>query len=260
MIAGPARLDDRRTAGLSRRQRRYKNYAAAQPPAQALTAVEGPSMNASSDTPASKGMMMVAAYRAARLTQRPVLRTGLQHSHLARRVARGGGLPVIEAELQAPPQAPPPAPTIAAAPKTPDPGSVFASLVNTAVAQRQSEAPQRDIGAPEAATVEPAKDADHPHCTDVSEALLLPPAADIDQPMPATPTLVAAPLYDPPLAEIGFGPGMLIRLSQLGLHTTADLAQANAEHLRSELGDISRLVDVEAWISSARQTAHSASR
>jgi predicted flap endonuclease-1-like 5' DNA nuclease len=69
------------------------------------------------------------------------------------------------------------------------------------------------------------------------------------------PQAAAERAYDPPLAEIGFGPGMLIRLSQLGLHTTGDLAQADAGELRAALGDISRLVDVETWISNARQTA-----
>ena len=76
--------------------------------------------------------------------------------------------------------------------------------------------------------------------------------------VPAEPSMQPAtsPIraYDPPLAEIGFGPGMLIRLSQLGLYTTGDLAQADAAHLRVALGDISRLVDVEAWIASAQQT------
>lgn len=56
-----------------------------------------------------------------------------------------------------------------------------------------------------------------------------------------------------PLAAIGFGPGMLLRLGQLGLHTTADLARADAEQLRAELGGISRLVDVEGWVAQARQ-------
>lgn len=58
---------------------------------------------------------------------------------------------------------------------------------------------------------------------------------------------------DAPLAAIGFGPGMQIRLSQIGVRTAADLAEANAADLRTALGDISRLVDVEAWIASARQ-------
>ena len=55
------------------------------------------------------------------------------------------------------------------------------------------------------------------------------------------------------LAEIGFGPGMRIRLGHLGLHSVGDLAAADAARLRLALGDISRLIDVEAWISSARE-------
>ncbi len=61
--------------------------------------------------------------------------------------------------------------------------------------------------------------------------------------------------HDPALAEIGIGPGMLMRLGQLGLKTRGDLARANAEQLRASLGDISRLIDVETWIASARRSA-----
>jgi hypothetical protein len=64
-----------------------------------------------------------------------------------------------------------------------------------------------------------------------------------------------ADIADTALAEISIGPGMLMRLRQLGLQTTADLARADAGQLRSALGDISRLVDVETWINTARQTA-----
>jgi hypothetical protein len=63
----------------------------------------------------------------------------------------------------------------------------------------------------------------------------------------------AVPVVDRPLAEYGFGPGMVIRLGQLGLHTAGDLAQADVAQLRAALGDISRLVDVEGWIQTARR-------
>jgi hypothetical protein len=62
-----------------------------------------------------------------------------------------------------------------------------------------------------------------------------------------------APIMHRPLAESGFGRGMVIRLGQLGLHTTGDLAQADVGQLRAALGDISRLVDVEGWIQDARR-------
>lgn len=60
--------------------------------------------------------------------------------------------------------------------------------------------------------------------------------------------------FDQSLGAMGFGPGMLIRLRQLGLRTASDLAGADASQLRSALGDISRLIDVEGWIRLARQT------
>ncbi|MEJ1975996.1 MAG: hypothetical protein WDN49_07685 [Acetobacteraceae bacterium] len=58
---------------------------------------------------------------------------------------------------------------------------------------------------------------------------------------------------DPPLSEMGFGPGMLIRLGQLGLYSVGDLARSDASELRAALGDISRLINVEAWINQARE-------
>jgi len=249
-------------------------------------------MNAPSSTPPSKGMMMIAAYRAERLSQRPVLRTSLHQSHVARRAARSGEQARTEPSEAAPAEAPPPVST-AVEPKTLTPASVFASLVSTAVAEQQDEAarnqgaqveaaPTADFPAaePETADVQPGDDK-HEDGRRTTEQVLAataaiapeqPPAvtseeaADagrarqsempnqpavpaLDEPVPPKRTLA----YDPPLAEIGFGPGMLIRLSQLGLHTTADLAQADAVQLRSALGDISRLVDVDAWIKSARQ-------
>ncbi len=69
-----------------------------------------------------------------------------------------------------------------------------------------------------------------------------PPPPPEEKPLPGNPSL----------EEIGFGPGMRIRLGQLGLHTVGDLAAAEAARLRLALGEISRLVDVEAWIGSAR--------
>jgi hypothetical protein len=184
-------------------------------------------MSAPPESP-SKGKELIAAYRAARLSQRPVLRTSLHQSHVARRAARIGAAAFQEAEAPAPAEpAAPPAP--AAAAESGDLASVFASLVNSSAA-------------PEAAAEE--EEAPPPENPD--------PPPVVDDPPPAA--------YDPPLAEIGFGPGMLIRLSQLGVHSTAELAHADPAVLRAALGDISRLVDVEAWIASARHSVAGAAK
>lgn len=58
---------------------------------------------------------------------------------------------------------------------------------------------------------------------------------------------------DLPLAAIGIGAGMALRLNHLGLRTAGDLARADAADLRAALGEISRLIDVEAWIAAARE-------
>lgn len=47
------------------------------------------------------------------------------------------------------------------------------------------------------------------------------------------------------------GPGMRIRLAQLG-YSEADLADADPRKLKAELGPISRLLDVDGWIERAR--------
>ncbi len=135
----------------------------------------------------SRGQMMIAAYRAARLSQRPVLQTDLRPA-----AARMDDLSDVPRGGSAPFQ-----PT----------GSVFASLMNG----------QAPIAA------EPA-------------------------PLP-----VVSPAPPPTLAEMGFGQGMLIRLSQIGLRTATDLANADPADLRAALGDSSRLIDVDAWIARARR-------
>jgi hypothetical protein len=187
-------------------------------------------------------MAMIAAYRAERLSQRPVLRTSLRASRRALRdereaVTASPDVQDREAEPPQPPSMPEPAQSL----------SVFANLVSLAEAERQTELPRCEPDAAPVDTGEPsAAAADIPEPAPVDAAAPEPPAAAAPASDP--------PLADPPLAEIGFGPGMLIRLSQLGLHTTGDLARADAVTLRTALGDISRLVDVETWIAAARQT------
>jgi hypothetical protein len=261
-------------------------------------------MTRPSDPPPSKGMAIIASYRAARLSQRPALRTSLQQSRLALR--RGRDAQHDAAEPVAEPASLPPSDPLP--PKAAETGSVFAGLVSLAIAARQSGAPDT-VDAPDPlAAVAPAasppatgpqatgpqatgKPATNTLATDapppevppaaageasaeVETPSAPPPEARPEAPPEAPPeaqvfpefTAEAAPPaareaalpVDPPLAEIGFGPGMLIRLSQLGLHTIGDLAQADPAALRLALGDISRLVDVETWISNARQTTASA--
>ncbi len=208
-------------------------------------------MNEPSDTPPSKGMMMIAAYRAARLSQRPVFRSNLQQTHTARRMARAQGQ--VRAETAPPVPVDPPAGVSAevSVPDAGDAGSVFANLFSIAVAERHAEPCVAD-----AAPIVETKPEEGPAATAAStteQDIAAPetiPDAVAEQVVPSA-DLAAAD--DPPLAEIGFGPGMLIRLSQLGVNTTGELAMANPAELRAALGEISRLVDVETWISNARQ-------
>ena len=183
-------------------------------------------MTATPDAPLSKGMMMITVYREARLRQRAVLQTSLQETHVTYKVGGSQGQTAGEPAQVVVKEA---APALGA-------GLVIASLVSLVDSDRRSEwtgtpmpAFAQDVPA-DVAAMRPSDDA--------AAAVSMEPVR-----------------HDPPLAEIGFGPGMLIRLSQLGLRTTGDLADADANDLRTALGDISRLVDVEAWIASARITA-----
>ncbi len=72
----------------------------------------------------------------------------------------------------------------------------------------------------------------------------------------ASPSEAPAPAEPPPplpLSAIGFGPGMVIRFRQLGIKTAADLAASDPAALRTALGDITRLINVHAWIATAQK-------
>ena len=203
-------------------------------------------MSSRSEPPASKGMMMIAAYRQERLRQRPILRSSLRESHEARRLEREGATkpepPADVRETVLPPEELHPA---AAQPL--QSGSVFASYSNIVAEEVALEATTAtdEVPAPEGT---PAAD----------ELSAAPDSASLDEPTteadaPGTSATPDSPEFDPPLAEIGFGPGMLIRMSQIGVRTTRQLANSDLGELRAALGDISRLVDVEAWIGSAKR-------
>ncbi|MCQ4159978.1 hypothetical protein NON00_08545 [Roseomonas sp. GC11] len=52
---------------------------------------------------------------------------------------------------------------------------------------------------------------------------------------------------------LGLGPGMRMRLQQLGYNSLEDLAHADPGRLRQALGEISRLIDIDGWIARARR-------
>jgi hypothetical protein len=179
----------------------------------------------------NKGQSLVAAFRAARLSQRPSLRNELRANREALRQERLSrlGRPEPQATqstltetlpIEENPAAEKPEQTASPA----SAASVFASYIGS--------------GEVKAATPEPVADA----------AASVPLAAAAQ----AAPAPEAQPAPRIPLSAIGFGPGMMIRLSQLGIETASDLAAADASSLRSALGDISRLINVDLWIASAQ--------
>jgi hypothetical protein len=182
----------------------------------------------------NKGQSLVAAFRAARIAQRPALRAELKLNRAALRQERTRRLvPEAAPETASAPavsEAPAaeevqagPRPEIAAAQAAC--ASIFAAIVGAAEARP-------DIHGGDAAP--------EPVAEQVAEAA---EAA-------AEPAEAVAPKL--PLSTIGFGPGMMIRLSQLGIESVAELAAADPQQLRNALGDISQLVNVDLWIASAR--------
>ena len=171
----------------------------------------------------SKASMMIAAYRAARLNQRFTLRTAS-----------------MPQQALMPPTAPEHRETGCSPPE---------ETFVTATAYETDGTNQTDPPASE------------------PEAVHLGPAHKAGTaPEPAPGEGAAADRHDlarsePALARIGLGPSMLLRLSQIGLNSVHDIAQANPEDLRAALGGSSRLLNVEAWISNARHltaTSHAA--
>ena len=133
--------------------------------------------------------------------------------------------------------APPPPEAEAQAPLPAERASVYASLL-------------RDAGAGEA----PAEAAPPEPEAPAPEVPMSAPAPPEPAPLAQEPPVATAPTLD--LSEIAeLGPGMRARLRLLGCVGIADLAQAEPEPLREALGEISRLLNVEAWIAEARRLA-----
>jgi hypothetical protein len=209
----------------------------------------------------SKGMALIAAYRAARIAGRPAMRRDLQLSRARMREELGRGKRASgtspEATVFNAAQAEAPAGPGAGGADARAEGSVFAGLMDAAV----------PLPVPTPATAEAVP----PPCIAETLAPALPPEASADTALPAAPmpaepepaddtreppvseaAAAAAPEPPPGLEVLGLGPGMLIRLGQLGIHTAADLAGSDVSNVRGALGDISRLINVEAWIDRAR--------
>lgn len=221
----------------------------------------------------SKGMMLIEAFRAERLRQRQALREKSGNSVPA---ADGPGFELAELGPGNPERSPDPALPQAGATSAPGQTEITASTepalgpgspqptghpplpprVGVVALQRSrvdaASGQHVQAGATGAADLVPQPlrlTAASAQTTGASAAVMAPAW----EPPPAATRQPKQPAYDPPLAEIGVGPGMLMRLGQLGVHTTRDLAATEPAALRAALGEISRLLDVESWIATARQ-------
>jgi hypothetical protein len=200
------------------------------------------------------GQSLVAEYRAARLRQRPSLQTELRNDRLSLREQRAATLarrpPTRDAGVTTDTKQPDAAAaTPAMDSNCPGAPSMFAQFVDHAHGQNvaaEAAAQPLPAASPALPVTETAIMGDGPAVT-----LSVP-----DEPVPVVEAGLAAATSvapSPALAAIGFGPGMIIRFRQLGIKTASDLAAADEAGLRAALGDISRLVNVDVWIDSARR-------
>lgn len=234
------------------------------------------------------GVQTVAAFRARRLAERAALR-----QRLARPTQQAAALPdPLPAEATPEPAAPPQAllpeamtAEVAAAeamsapsaPAEPEPCAV------SELSLPEPSGPEASLAAPAAL---PLPDAESEAAPSVFSTLLdemqapapsdlpsemgldAPPHAQTEPepgpepeptPKPSSPAVSPISETPGPAAEavsrpvLGLGPGMRMRLQQLGYSTIDDLAHADPAHLREALGEISRLIDIDAWIASARR-------
>jgi predicted flap endonuclease-1-like 5' DNA nuclease len=172
----------------------------------------------------------------------------------------------------------PQAPIVARAPRKPKAAKQASVPKEAAMPARDVDAPQMDVPAIEAAA-DPAAAPETPTPSiqrapakprkmraHASVAAII---ADGLEPVNALQQAVAAAMGaqiapSPDLAMQGFrggqpvtavpslGPGMVWRLNQLGIRTLGELAACDAEDLRTRLGKLGRMVNVDQWISFAR--------
>jgi predicted flap endonuclease-1-like 5' DNA nuclease len=202
---------------------------------------------AASDLPAARslgGLDALSTYRVERAATRLRLRESLRASRTALRASRAAA---PEEERRDPVVA------MAAAEEP----SIFAELLG-----RPAEDPPPE-GVAEMVAVMPAAPDAPPEACEVASvappdaAAMLPPV--LQAPVAPAPG-VPAPVV--PARSIGsgddlgaiaeLGPGMRLRLAQLGVHTLDDLARADPAALRLGLGEVSRMLRVERWIEAAR--------
>jgi predicted flap endonuclease-1-like 5' DNA nuclease len=210
------------------------------------------------------GREALSAFRAERAAVRAMLRAALAAERAALRAARAG-------TAQAAPSAAADAIDGAA-----EEASVFVELLGGGLvspeppvmpAVEAEPAPERvAVGTTDTLdTAGPADAADAPEAEPPERGAA---ATEIPAPQPLQPAaapvvhIVESPAMPAPVSDATaaqdlsaiteLGPGMRLRLAQLGIRTPAQLAAVDPERLREDLGTISRMLRVERWIDAAR--------
>jgi hypothetical protein len=179
-----------------------------------MTEADPPLPASDPSPPRTAGQNLVAAFRAARIRQRPTLQAELRAERAALRQQRLSRLGRTKPQADTP--------------ESPQPAveeHVPAPVAESSVFSRIMDGAQVDT---------------------------VPPPAPAP---PSSPEAVEAPEPAPslPLSAIGFGPGMVLRFRQLGIETASDLAASDPAALRTALGDITRLINVDVWIATAQK-------
>jgi len=162
------------------------------------------------------------------------------------------------ARAAAPEPAPEPEPELAAAPPEPEPKPEHAAATPEPepAAAPEPEQPPEPLDRLVSVLL--------PQIEQVTDALRAAVIGGIEPPA-ASPQPEPEPMPVPAIAAMAtvsaeLGPGMRFRLEQVGYGSDAALAAADPAALRASLGEISRLLNVEAWIAAARSNLETGAR
>lgn len=161
--------------------------------------------------------------------------TRLRQERLAKKRAKGS---TAQLEPIAPVEAATEAPVDAVPPETED--------VPTPVAEDPAPEVEEPAASQEDAEVPPVEDAPEPDQVEAGDEDAAEADASDDAPDPEA---VESELLKLP----GSGPGLVWMLEKCGVSSMEDLATADSERLKSEMGLVAKILDLDYWIDFARE-------
>lgn len=203
---------------------------------------------------------MTQDYRSEARAARAEAQAKLKALREARRQARPATAHRRVAAPVAPPPADPPCPapdsvSLAGPALRVTPAALDLSRQALATPAEDADAPMPDpVSEPGSLAAQPAIPA--PDLSDGHDAGDAAPPAPSPEATAAGPQPGACPLPDPEASDLtalpGIGPGLILLFGRAGVHSLADLAAAEADALRPQLGLAGQFLDLDAWIGTAR--------